>query len=248
METLKRAVKRLAYSAGFQIIRTQSASVGRHKLGDVGRALAGESTPVIFDIGANVGQSVQGFKDLLPQCVIHSFEPSPAAFRKLSAVANGFSDVHPLNVGLAAAPGELELLENSSSVMNSFLPTGRDGWGNIVNRVKVPVTTIDAYCAAQGIGQVSLAKIDTQGFDVQVLRGAERTMRAGRVKLVLIEITFSDMYRDGAAPDQVYALLRGYGFRLVSFYELQYRNNLADWCDALFCHESQLEIVGAKSK
>jgi len=247
METLKRAVKRLAYSAGFQIIRTQSAPVGSHKLTDVGKALARETAPVVFDIGANVGQSVQAFKDLLPHSVIHSFEPSPAAFRELSAVAKGFKNVHPQNVGLAAQPGELELMENSSSVMNSFLPPGQDGWGNIVNRVKVPVTTIDAYCEAQRIEQVSLAKIDTQGFDVQVLRGAERTMRAGLVKLVLIEITFSDMYREGAAPDQVYALLRDYGFRLVSFYELQYRHNLADWCDALFCHESHLGLLGAQA-
>ena len=248
METLKRAVKRLAYSAGFQIIRTRSSPVGNHKLTDVSKALARETAPVILDIGANVGQSVEAFKDLLPQCVIHSFEPSPAAFRELSAVAKNFQNVHPQNVGLAATPGELELMENSSSVMNSFLPTGQDGWGNIVNRVKVPVTTVDAYCEAQQIRQVSLAKIDTQGFDVQVLRGAERTLRAGRVKLVLIEITFSEMYREGASPDQVYALLREYGFRLVSFYELQYRNNLADWCDALFCHEAHLEIIGAKSR
>jgi FkbM family methyltransferase len=194
-----------------------------------------------------VGQSVQTFKDLLPSCALHSFEPSPAAFRELSAVAKGFQNVQVRNVGLAAEPGELELMENSSSVMNSFLPTGRDGWGDIVNRVKVPVTTIDAYCEAERIEQVSLAKIDTQGFDVQVLRGAERVMRAGRVKLVLIEITFSEMYRAGASPDQVYALLRGYGFRLVSFYELQYRHNLADWCDALFCHEAHLGLLGAKA-
>ena len=248
METLKRAVKRLAYAAGFQIIRTQSSRVGSHKLADVRKALAGEAAPVILDIGANVGQSVEAFKDLLPGSVIHSFEPSPAAFRELSAVAQRFENVHPQNVGLADQPGQLELLENSSSVMNSFLDVGQDGWGKIINKVAVPVTTLDAYCEAKGITQVSLAKIDTQGFDVQVLRGAARMMSAGRVKLVLIEITFSEMYRKGASPDQVYALLREYGFRLVSFYELQYRNNLADWCDALFCHESHLEAIGAKLK
>ena len=46
METLKRAVKRLAYSAGFQIIRTRSSPVGSHKLADVRKALGGEAAPV----------------------------------------------------------------------------------------------------------------------------------------------------------------------------------------------------------
>jgi hypothetical protein len=48
------------------------------------------------------------------------------------------------------------------------------------------------------------------------------------------------MYKGGASLDQIYALLHEYGFRLVSFYEIQFRNDLADWCDALFVHSSAL--------
>ena len=212
METLKRAVKRLAYSAGFQIIRTQSAPVGSHKLADVRKALAGEAAPVILDIGANVGQSVEAFKDLLPGSVIHSFEPSPAVFRELSAVAQRFENVHPQNVGLADQPGQLELLENSSSVMNSFLDVGQDGWGKIINKVSVPVTTVDAYCEAKGITQVSLAKIDTQGFERQVFEGSQKSL--DKIRGFQMELSLQPLYKGETLIQEMIALLRQQGFTL----------------------------------
>src|SRR5687767_13278915 len=126
MEAIKRTLKRIAYSAGFQIIRSHSAPFGAHKFADIVKLCSDDPTPVIFDIGANVGQSVLAFKDLFPRSVIHSFEPSPSAFQEMRKVAGRFENVHPRNIALGEEAGELNLMENSSSVMNSFLDQDQD--------------------------------------------------------------------------------------------------------------------------
>ncbi|MDZ7619444.1 MAG: hypothetical protein U1E05_20790, partial [Patescibacteria group bacterium] len=47
--------------------------------------MLGRSNPSIFDIGANVGQSIVNYRQLFPQCTIRAFEPNPAVFQHLQA-------------------------------------------------------------------------------------------------------------------------------------------------------------------
>ena len=77
-------------------------------------------------------------------------------------------------------------------------------------------------------------------LDLEVFKGAERTMSANNVGLIYFEIIFSDMYKNLPPFAQVFDFLINRDFLLVSFYEFFYQNQLASWTDALFVHKSYL--------
>jgi FkbM family methyltransferase len=190
------------------------------------------ATPVIFDVGANTGQTIAEMKRCFPASTIHAFEPSPRSFDSLKRFAQSAT---LNNMALGSKPGRMILNENSVSTMTSFLPLGRDGWGSIEQLVlPVEISTVDAYCEARGIGHIDCLKSDTQGFDLEVLRGTERMLREHRVSLIYIEITFSKMYENAPRADELFAFLADHGFDFVSFYKMWFKRGRADWTDALF--------------
>jgi len=237
---MKNVIRKVARKFGYEIARTKEVSVGFHKHSDLKRLLAHVSKPLILDIGANAGQTVEEMKALFPESSIHSFEPSPKTFQNLASNVKGLSGVKLNNFGIGSTQSESTLLENTSSVMTSFLEMDKDGWGDISRRTVVRVETLDAYCETNQINRINILKTDTQGYDLHVLKGAQRLFEANAVDLVLIEITFSRQYKDAASFDEIWSILMENGFRLVSFYNMKHRNGVADWCDAIFIHGSLL--------
>jgi len=193
---------------------------------------------MILDVGGHIGDSVALFKQSFPGCVIHSFEPSPKSFRKLKANTAGQPDVFIWNHAIGATPGQQALLENESTGMSSFLELSEFGWGKIVDRTVVDVTTLDSFVAANQIDRIDILKSDTQGYELEVLQGAERLLAANRIGLIYLELIFSPMYRGLPPVHQLFEYLIGRGFELVSIYGMQYQRNVADWADALFVNKS----------
>lgn len=197
--------------------------------------------PVIFDVGANVGQTISRIRSWFPTCVIHSFEPGPATFRSLSQNASDLKDVSLWNCALGSTTGQATFLENSFSEMSSFLPLGNDGWGEVTKETSVDVNTVDQFCSDQGIEQIDVLKCDTQGFELEVFKGAKSTISANRIGLIYFEVTFSDIYENLPTFAEIYEFLANNDFRLVSLYDFHFENRLASWSDALFVHKSYLQ-------
>lgn len=211
--------------------------LGSNPLSDV-RRLARSHPALILDVGANVGQSTKEYKELMPQAEVHAFEPSPETYKLLVQNVNAYANVYLNNLAVGSAAGHQTFLENSYSNMSSFLEPGADAWGKIVKKTEVEVTTVDKYCAEKNIPYVSLLKTDTQGYDFEVLKGASELMGDNRIELVFMEVTFSAMYKNLPAFDEIYRFLLDRNFKLVSFYQFRYQQELAGWTDALFRNTS----------
>ena len=97
---LKKLTKRLVNKFGYDITRV------RDPLIDIKKFLHNDH-PLIFDVGANVGQSIQKYRSEFPRCTIHSFEPSHTTFEKLKKHAIGFKDVHLWNCALGSSSGQM---------------------------------------------------------------------------------------------------------------------------------------------
>ena len=234
---MKRIVRHIIRKFGFDIVRFSPDQFGKFPLDDMAKFIHNQR-PVIFDVGANEGQSIHRFRSQFPRCIVHSFEPSATTFQILRQQAARLKDVHLWNYALGSVPGQMTLLENSNSLMSSFLPLSEFGWGKVTKETLVEVRTIDQFCRDEKIEQIDILKSDTQGFDFEVLKGAECTIRARKIGLIYFEIIFSDMYKDLPSFAEVYDFLIRRDFLLVSFYQFFYQKQLASWADALFVHKS----------
>jgi hypothetical protein len=136
----------------------------------------------------------------------------------------------------------MTLLENTNSTMSSFLPLSKFGWGNIKQETIVEVKTVDQFCQEKNIERIDILKSDTQGFELEVFKGAEHTIKANKIGLICFEIIFSDMYKELPSFAQVCDFLESRDFLLVSFYKFSYQEDLASYTDALFINKSYVRI------
>lgn len=184
-----------------------------------GRLLDGVAADaVVLDVGANIGWwTVPLARRLAPHGGrVVAFEPVPANRARLewAIAANGVqASVEVAAVALGDTPGELGMWlkseETGAGSGTAALVTG-DG----PTHLKVPVVTLDAWTAEHGIARCDLMKLDIEGAELMMLRGAERFIAATR-PLIFGEFeaywlsTFGASFVDVAA----WATRMGYGMR-----------------------------------
>lgn len=196
--------------------------------------------PVIFDVGANDGTTTQEILETLPTARVYAFEPFGPNVDRLRELYGTDSRVRLEQAGVGEEPGELTLNTFEGSRMNSFLNLSEDPTNLMRGRYEkqgtatVKIVTIDGYCREQGLKTVDLLKIDTQGFDLKVLRGASAMLAAGQVRAVLLEVNFRPMYEGQPSLVDIMQFLDPYGFRMVDCYNHVWRDGYIAWCDISF--------------
>jgi FkbM family methyltransferase len=137
----------------------------------------------IFDVGAHQGQTTQQFTSDFPVETVYAFEPAPDNYRALQRTAEP-NCVVTEQCALSSKEGSMELnLSNHSTAHSLEAP------GERRSSLSVVVTTIDRYCTDERIPHIDLLKIDTEGHDLEVLKGAESMLRGERISYVLAEIS-----------------------------------------------------------
>ena len=140
---------------------------------------------VLLDVGANKGDWTAQALELAQasrEIHVHSFEPSLATRSMLTARFIGSTAVTVQPYALSEKVGEATFYSNEDGAgTNSLSPSS----GSNVEVVKV--TTIDRFLQQSGIETVSMVKIDTEGFDLLVLRGAAKSLHDGRIEIVQFE-------------------------------------------------------------
>lgn len=171
------------------------------------------SPQVLFDVGANVGQTSEGFLKNFPNAFIHAFEPNEAAFTALKELARHHSRLTVHNYGLGGEAGEGRMLNGGAGPTNRVVPLD-SGSGNLVN-----LKTGDEIVAALGIQEISLLKIDTEGFDYDCLKGFRKTFQAGSVSVVKAECGFGARNDTHAPFGLIRDLMESFGFEVLGFYD-----------------------------
>lgn len=123
---------------------------------------------VIFDVGANAGQSAQQYSTVFPNAVIHSFEPVPATYARLVKNTRNLPKVTAHNWALGSTEGTARMAMAGFSTDNTI----RAATDEVAETdVEVTLRRGDKVLAALGIDRVSFLKIDTEGHDLEVLAG-----------------------------------------------------------------------------
>jgi FkbM family methyltransferase len=237
---MKAGLKKILARLGWSLNRVPAGIVVGLDLGrDLSLVLAGRRKPLCVDVGANTGQFIDFLRGSLRDPVIHAFEPAPEPFAQLQSRHGSTPGVTLVNAGLGAERGQIEFNIFENQTLNSFLPISVSGSGTLagsklVRRLPVPVSSLDDYAASAGLTGIDLLKVDTQGYELQVLQGAVRLLASGSVNTVLIEINFSPLYDRQVWGHEIMGLLHGHGLHLVDFYEKCRLNPHLGWCTALF--------------
>ncbi|MEK6704116.1 MAG: FkbM family methyltransferase [Planctomycetota bacterium] len=203
---------------------------------------------VVFDVGANEGQSVDVLLKLFPSASIHAVEPGGEAFGKLQAKYARAPRVRTHRLGLGDTQGELTLHRHKGSVTDSLLPDGvalsQVAPAELIGALApetVPVWTLDRLARENSIARIDVLKIDTQGYDDRVLAGAAGLLGSGAIRAVQVEVIFSELYEGQATFDAMFARLAGAGFRFVGLFNPERgAHGALEWCDAVFVHASTL--------
>jgi len=220
-----------------------SESFGLDILADLRRYLVGPTVRTILDIGANEGQSLLQFRETFPEAVIHSFEPSPEAFEILKKAAAKVPDVQIYDYGFADRSGVQDLHISLHSCLNSILSSGKEyAWPSapLDGRVSARFQTLDWFLSEAGIELVDILKIDVQGAEMLVLKGARNALSSRIVRSIKLEICFLSLYEGQGTLDQIYKCLTGHGYLFTGLYDRFYEDHgRLCWCDALFIHAGE---------
>jgi FkbM family methyltransferase len=181
--------------------------------------IEGRGIDLVLDIGANAGQFGSELRRLGYRGAIVSFEPLSEAFRRLEAVARGDVGWNVKNLALGATSGTHTIHQAANSESSSLLqmlPLHSDAapYSRYTGEESVLVEPLDAMFddVCMGARKVYM-KIDTQGYESQVLMGAARSL--GRVDMIQIEMSLAPLYEGQALFGDLYAELTGRGFALV---------------------------------
>lgn len=170
---------------------------------------------VILDVGANVGQTINGLRRHVGTPRIFAFEPVESTFGELSKRTANAPNVKCFRQALGAEPGSLTIHHHDfRSSMSSFRP-----WWDAKSSEVVPINTVDAVLESEGIDRVHLLKIDTEGYELEVLRGAAGALGEGRIAIIQVEVGLDPRVWAWTCFEDVRQLLAPDGYFLHGFYE-----------------------------
>lgn len=207
------------------------------------RGLDAFGVDLVFDVGANTGQFAREIRDSGFKGRIVSFEPLTTAHRELTAAAasDPLWSVHE-RCALGDREGLVELHVAGNSVSSSILEmapahAAAAPGSAYVGHEQTALLTLDSVVQKYiGSSQRPFLKIDTQGFEWQVLTGAERTLPS--MHGVLCELSLVVLYEGQHLWRDMVDRLEGAGFTLwglqPSFMDVRGRNLQ---CDAIFFRE-----------
>jgi FkbM family methyltransferase len=174
---------------------------------------------VIYDIGANVGTWTLLCKALYPEVQIHAFEPLPIHIEKFKQLTNGLIGVHLHEVGLGSLTTKINMKVTDFSDASSLLAlteTGKQQWHlQQVGEIPVQIERLDDWISSHGLPSPDLIKMDVQGFELEVLRGAEQCLT--QAKGVLLETSFKNFYERQCRFDELVSFLANAGFYVRAF-------------------------------
>ncbi|HEY9003103.1 MAG TPA: FkbM family methyltransferase [Mucilaginibacter sp.] len=155
--------------------------------------------PVFFDVGANVGEYSLVLREYFPNAEIYSFEPVKNTFEKLAEnTVNSHINLH--NIGFSDKVGTGEIFNTVNSDNTEVASVYKDVFSGVFHDhnelvpMEFQMDTIDNFCRLNNITNIDFLKIDVEGHELSVLKGAENMLLNGQIKIIQFEINTHNVY------------------------------------------------------
>lgn len=182
---------------------------------------------LLFDIGANHGNFVKSIDKHAPEVPIFSFEPLPALKNTLESLCRQKNNLKYINKAVGSKNGTttincFDVTELSS--VNPMIDNAYNGNEGSHQVCSVEVITLDSFISTNNIKLPVHIKIDTQGYELEVLKGCEHSFERGQIKSIYIEMATKQKYQDQAIYFEIDSFLRGNGFYLFDINPFYHEN------------------------
>ena len=162
---------------------------------------------------------------------IYCFEPSKANFIFIEKKYKNNKNINAFNIGLGNQKQIKKFYENEASPISSFKKFDKKNqietsWG--IKKTKyskiynTEINTIDSWIKNKSLKNIDLLKIDTQGFELDVLVGAKNSLKKGIIKKIILEIIFVRVYENQPNLSEVCDLLFSFNYKLNAILDSSY--------------------------
>ena len=211
---------------------------------------------IIFDVGANIGQSLYQFKKYIKNIdQYHMFEPNILLKNQLLKNIDKYKIKHALHKVNFSALGKstkknIPFFVNEFSTMSSFYEIPRQS-KYFINKVKlnsykksqkkisVNQIKLDDYVKNENINLIDILKIDTQGYDIEVLKGAKNTLKTNKINIIVTELLFNlNLYKCQNSFYEIEKVLgKNYILWDISFLYKNPKYHCLDYMDAIYVNK-----------
>lgn len=173
----------------------------------------------LLDAGANQGQFALAASHFYPGCYIHSFEPLPEVYPLLQQNTRKIEKIRTYNYALGSAAGTLIFYSNAYSHASSALPMSDLQQHLIpgtakVEQITVDVKRLDDISTELALVPPVLLKMDVQGFEKEILKGATNCLH--QIDYLLFEASFVPMYKGEPLFDEMHSFVKELGFEFIA--------------------------------
>ena len=200
------------------------------------KIINGEEAITFVDVGANTGQSIDLVRKDFKNAKIYSFEPTPDLVKQLEDKYKKDTGVKISEKALADFDGESKFYVSTYSPTNSMLVPDIELYTEIhsdraddlknLKEIIVPVTTLSNWYKANNFTErIDVLKIDTQGTELQVLKGAEELL-TDKIKIIILEVQFVNFYKGSPPYYKIFEFLYNHEFNLLDFFNNMRLNDL----------------------
>ena len=198
------------------------------------------SNPIIFDVGANEGQSILLYRKYFSNPLFYCFEQDIKAYQSLESKYKSDSCINLNLLGLGdkqevkifnsyietGKSSFLKLNENTDFIKYKAKSIGTEVKNYLNDNYEQKIDTIDNYSKVNNISKINLLKIDTQGYEKNIIQGANKMISENKIDIIKVEIIFSLVYEKNFNIYDIEKLLIPNGYKL--FATNAYGNLLTD--------------------
>ena len=201
---------------GLTVFETRYQPFGIDLIEDIARLHPDPAAPkMVFDVGANVGEWTAAWLRRFPNSSVHCFEPFPENARRLRKRFRDRAAVH--EIPLSSVEEKRIFYVYDYSVYNSFLP--ENDFQKPCDSFEIRTSKIDSFVKSKNVKHIDVLKIDAEGEDFEILRGAESILcRQEFVAPIFLicECTFQNASENKARLNDLVAHLGPKGFSVMS--------------------------------
>lgn len=203
---------------------------------------------IIFDVGANVGKYSSNLASIYTNSFIYSFEPNINTFNLLKMNVEKVKNIIPINIGLSDVKKESEIFTYLNDLNSEHASLYKEVFSDLhkdksITSVKIKLESLDEFCNNYKIDIIDFLKIDTEGHELDVLKGGVQMIKEGRIKIIQFEFNEMNIMSRVFLKD-FYKILKNYRIyrlsekRIIPLFQYDSTNEIFKFQNMLAIHNT----------